>query len=335
MSRSIETASTCSSSSESRTKAVSDLQRNNVQAALRRGSMPTDKEYETEIKTRIYRNDERRQSLNDVSREKSWNGGDWSDDILESERKNSKNEINAKLNNREHFDENNKPIRRIDLRAYGFENEFNVRNDEVEEYSRRPARVVNKLDLRTFGYDSGLRRTQSNNSIDRRTSKTPHGRPNVRNSIGKSNFVEDNDDRRVSELPSFEAASGDGIFTKSTEILNDDARIECKTFGSLTAAKSVPNIGDLYSRIGDGVQEMNYEEGIVEDSDDSKTTDPIKENRRNDYYTNSKNAEIIEKNGRKDTFVAEESSMPSVRRLAQAFSKTERTNPLPSRKVSS
>ncbi|EGI66820.1 hypothetical protein G5I_04626 [Acromyrmex echinatior] len=107
-------------------------------------------------------------SEKDTPDETTWKD-QQTDDILENQRKNNKNEINAKLNNQEqsieaeHKDDMERKVRKIDLKAYGFENEF---SDKKKPQQIRQQRMVNRLDLSSFGYQNGLRRAHSNNQLD-------------------------------------------------------------------------------------------------------------------------------------------------------------------------
>ncbi|XP_066587337.1 uncharacterized protein [Prorops nasuta] len=153
------------------------------------------------------------------------------EEFLENERKNSKNEINAKLNNHEDVEtckSENQKIRRIDLRAYGFENEINRNSNETRA---APRRVINKLDLKSFGYDSGVRRTQSINQIDAIKKCTSNGQDD------KSNL-------RFSSRSVFTERN----LTHSTEALNKLGESYNDTFGMMSSAMSVPNISqsDIY-----------------------------------------------------------------------------------------
>ncbi|XP_032673877.1 uncharacterized protein LOC116845390 isoform X3 [Odontomachus brunneus] len=155
------------------------------------------------------------------------------DDILEDQRKNSKNEINAKLNNQEHGleaerqDEKQGQVRRIDLKAYGFENEFSVARTARPQQQR----VVNRLDLRSFGYQDGLRRARSNNQLDQPANNE------------KSNLTRCVMDREKSrsEYKVFPVDRGD--LTKSSGELNQLHEDVVKV-GSLVSAKSMPNVAD-------------------------------------------------------------------------------------------
>ncbi|XP_015127925.1 uncharacterized protein LOC107048955 isoform X2 [Diachasma alloeum] len=255
------------------------------------------------------------------------------EEFLERERKNSKNEINAKLNNQGNFDspifdskksfteENNRKIRRIDLRAYGFANEF----DESNEIRKKPPRVVNKLDLRSYGYDSGLRRTQSNNHIDSK----------VNNSFVRPKLIDDKSN--LTQNHSSRLGGGDYIWTQSTDDLNKEREIIFDKLGGMTAAKSVPNIAKSSSFSYNG--NKNSDDGRVNGSRDNGV---------DSYDSDSQNSktESAEELPRKlprskemrysleslegpDRFIDAALPMPSVRRLAQAFNAPPEVKPTP------
>ncbi|XP_011697120.1 PREDICTED: uncharacterized protein LOC105455471 isoform X2 [Wasmannia auropunctata] len=159
------------------------------------------------------------------------------DDILEDQRKNSKNEINAKLNNQEQQgveverkdDKERTKVRRIDLKAYGFENEFS------DQKPVRQQRMVNRLDLSSFGYQDGLRRAHSNNQLDQ---------PALRNNE-KSNLT-----RRAYKaylhtlLDAPRSLGGCKDFAKSSRGLNELRDEVEETNSRLMSAKSLPNVAD-------------------------------------------------------------------------------------------
>ncbi|XP_043277226.1 uncharacterized protein [Venturia canescens] len=263
-SRSVETESTCSTSSESRRKLM----------------------------------EERRQSMSDIS-------SNSYDEIIESERKNAKNVINAKLNNRGNFEEITKPIKRIDLRAYGFENEFHSKNRENDFFRNKSNRVINKLDLRSFGYDSGLRRTQSNNNIDSRVKINLA----LRSSTRKSNLIEHSPEKLARN-------SRHETLVKSTENLNDQSDGNFPNFQKLTSAKSVPNIDQISSGFDDHNREYNSF---------TKSANIVHKNTgENENHEDSKfDDEISEINGGRNARSEIKPYLPSVKRLAQAFNKTE------------
>lgn len=264
-SHSIETESTCSTSSESRRKLI----------------------------------EERRQSNSDIS-------SNSYDEIIDSQRKNTKNVINARLNNRGNLEDKPKAIKRIDLRAYGFENEFPSKNGENHFSKSKSNRVINKLDLRSFGYDSGLRRTQSINNIDARF--TDHL------TFRKSNLVEQG-------CPKLTRDSSHEILTKSTENLSDDAATNFHDFAKITSAKSVPNIDQISSRFHDDRPRYNSH---------GKSANFAHENSDgNGKYENSLcHEEVKPINRGSDEHVGKKSSLPSVKRLAQAFNKPEEIKPI-------
>ncbi|OAD62667.1 hypothetical protein WN48_07019 [Eufriesea mexicana] len=250
----------------------------------------------------------------------------WEDErmeeILENERKNSKNEINAKLNNQENYenavietkksnsDDNPRKIKRIDLKAYGFENEF-FSNKTIKTSTPR---VVNKLDLKSFGYDDGIRRTQSNIQL---------------NSIGTR-------------------ASGDNNLTQSTEALNNFENESYNDFG-LKSAKSVPNIAKFYSNANsqedeevEGYNHNSYNEfGMIKNGSvknlannynlekcNIKSSDCSIDESENDTDNSSEKeqshrsiSDVKKKTLGDEQFDKKLLPMPSVRRLAEAFSK--------------
>ncbi|XP_053598965.1 probable serine/threonine-protein kinase DDB_G0282963 isoform X2 [Microplitis demolitor] len=291
---------------------------------------------------------------------------------FERERKNSKNEINAKLNNqgtnyitsdnKNTFDEDNKrKIRRIDLRAYGFENEFYVNNNNNHNNNKdfeKIQRIPNKLDLRSFGYDSGLRRTQSNNHLDSK----------VNNSFVKLKISDDNNnDTSGTEEVIRKINLNDDYWARSTEALNDEKKIIFEKFNRIKAAKSVPNIvsaktENYYTTASSSTSdedEKHFVEQLTRDNDEIKMygNDSIKEriiklidgevtnsSDFNSYETDSQSSktESTEELPRRfstlkeikyslesldgvDKFSDKELPMPSVKKLAQAFNTPETT----------
>lgn len=286
----------------------------------------------------------------------------WEDqrmeEILENERKNSKNEVNAKLNNQENYEnavietrkseENPRKIKRIDLKAYGFENEFTNKTIKTSA-----PRVVNKLDLKSFGYDGGIRRTQSNvqlNSIG-----TEEFKPRLIRSTHKSNLTRRNDyENEHRDAIESSRGSGDNNLTQSTEALNkfDDER-GYNEFG-LKSAKSVPNIAKFYSNMSSHEDEevegynQTYDEfrvikngsvkNIASTYDLEKCNIKSSDSSVDESEIDTDNSSEREQthgslvNGKKKTLSDEELDnkvlpMPSVRRLAEAFSK--QTEPVP------
>lgn len=161
----------------------------------------------------------------------TWKDSERTDDLLENQRKNSKNEINAKLNNQEqsteteHKDDKERKVRRINLKAYGFENEFSDQKKPI-----RQPRVVNRLDLSSFGYQDGLRRAHSNNQLDQ---------PLQNNE--KSNLTRHAYKGYLIDTP---RSLGCKNFAKSSRGLND-LRDETEEANSrLISAKSMPNVTD-------------------------------------------------------------------------------------------
>ncbi|KOX80779.1 hypothetical protein WN51_03841 [Melipona quadrifasciata] len=290
---------------------------NNYQQPVRQQSDPSD---ETE---------KDRGKFAMIESQKSWEDQRM-EEILENERKNSKNEINAKLNNQENYenvvmetkksanpvDVNPRKIKRIDLKAYGFENEF----FSSKTIRTSAPRVVNKLDLKSFGYDNGIRRTQSNIQL---------------NSIGSDEFKASN------------RASGENNLTQSTETLNKFENGNYNDYG-LKSAKSVPNIAKFYSNSNDQEDEEvesysrnSYDFGVIKNgsvrniasnyglekynvkSNDSSSdvseneTDNSSEREQSRRSMNDVKKKILSD----EEFDNKVLPMPSVRRLAEAFSK--------------
>ncbi|EFN87428.1 hypothetical protein EAI_00364 [Harpegnathos saltator] len=261
------------------------------------------------------------------------------DDILEDQRKNSKNEINAKLNKQElnsleteRQDERKRQVRRIDLKAYGFENEF---FSEVRKSARpQQQRVVNRLDLRSFGYQDGLRRARSNNQLDQR-------QPADNEKSNLTRCVIDREKRRAGykEFPADER----GDLTKSSGELNqlheDDAHEDARKVGSLVSAKSMPNVTDdayYYAnpvRMNDGDKDAGDKLAAknslnrVSDEPDETALDgrDVDENDELNGYDEApsdldRSFEDIYVDDKEQLRGAEEElPMPSVKRLAEAF----------------
>lgn len=208
--------------------------------------------------------------------ETTWKDHQRTDDILENKRKNSKNEINAKLNNQEHNleteykNDKERKVRKIDLKAYGFENEFTN-----EKKTIRQQRVVNRLDLKSFGYQDGLRRTCSNNQLDQSS----------RND--KSNLI-----RRLIERSGFKGflidapkSLGCKDFAKSSKDLNK-LRDKVEEVGlRLISIKSMPNVADeMYYHTNpvhmnkkrdqqDELTAKNLLDRVIDKSEEGTTTD--------------------------------------------------------------
>ncbi|XP_076283071.1 uncharacterized protein LOC143210260 isoform X4 [Lasioglossum baleicum] len=293
------------------------------------------------------------EDTNEMERSKGDSQKTWEDqkieEILENERKNSKNEINAKLNNQENYngietkksnsEDNQKKIKRIDLKAYGFENEFCM--NKATKTSSSP-RVVNKLDLKNFGYDGGIRRTQSNihlNSISHDDFKPRIG--NKSNLTRRNGYGNDRDVIRA-------LTSGDNNLTQSSEALNELRDETYNGFG-LKPAKSVPNIARCFSN-----NSSNQEDEEVESYNQNSYTEL--ETIKNGSVRSLDSANSLEKNDAKSSASSVDESeidtdncsekeqsqpmtngnkivssdenagnkllpLPSVRRLAQAFNK--------------
>lgn len=253
------------------------------------------------------------------------------DDILEDQRKNSKNEINAKLNNQEHNleaerqDEKKRKVRRIDLKAYGFENEFSVQTTVQPQQ-----RMVNRLDLRSFGYQDGLRRARSNNQLDQPMDNE------------KSNLTRCTIDREKHRVDYMEFGRGD--LTKSSEALNQLHENAGKV-SSLVSAKSMPNVADDAYYYANPVQvsiddDNNNDDYNEEEEDkffsarnslnrasDESDREAVDERNANDYDETSSDLD----RSFEDIYIAnkdqcfsqceadEKLPMPSVKRLAEAF----------------
>lgn len=288
----------------------------------------------------------------------------WDDqrmeEILENERKNSKNEINAKLNNQENYenavietkksnsDENPRKIKRIDLKAYGFENEFSNKTAKTST-----PRVVNKLDLKSFGYDNGIRRTQS--TIQLNSIGNDEFKPRLTRTSNKSNLTRRNDyENERGDVIESNRASGDNNLTQSTETLNKYENESYNDFG-LKSAKSVPNIAKFYSNPNsqedeevESYNQNSYNEfGMVKKgsvrniannyslekcnikSNDSSVDDS--ENETDNSFEREQShqsmTDVKKKSLSEEEFDNKVLPMPSVRRLAEAFSK--QTEPVP------
>ncbi|XP_012060715.1 PREDICTED: uncharacterized protein LOC105623955 [Atta cephalotes] len=171
-------------------------------------------------------------SEKDTPGETTWKDHQQTDDILENQRKNSKNEINAKLNNQEqnieaeHKNDKERKVRKIDLKAYGFENEF---SDKKKSQQIRQQRMVNRLDLSSFGYQNGLRRAHSNNQLDQP----------LRND--KSNLTKHGYKEYLIDMP---RSFGCKDFAKSSKGFNE-LRDEVEEVNSrLISVKSMPNVAE-------------------------------------------------------------------------------------------
>lgn len=280
------------------------------------------------------------------------------EEILENERKNSKNEVNAKLNNQENYDvmetkksnadDSQRKIKRIDLKAYGFENDFFLNENRTKTSAPR---VVNKLDLKSFGYDGGIRRTQSNIHLN-----TMHENEFKRRLANKSNLTCHHDfehDSNVMET----RASGDNDLTRSTEALNKFRNDTYNGFG-LKSAKSVPNIARCYSNASSSHEDEEVE-GYSQNSYNrlGMMKNGSAKNVTNNYSVDkctvrSSESSIDESGNETDNSSEKEQShqsmtngekkasndndldkkllpMPSVRRLAQTFNKQPEPAPVP------
>ena len=256
--------------------------------------------------------------------------------LLENARKNNKNEMNARLNNQESITgintlepsilEENKKIRRLDLRAYGFENNFNKNGENSNPLQKR---VVKKLDLKSFGYESGLRRTQSI-QLDSRNNNEGN-KPKIIRAKSKSNLSQSTNIQKQGN------ESYDLI--NSTDHLNTESQQSENYFEirGMFSAKSVPNIADSehyenghnvnmvkckYERRSKHPPQKNEieEKRIHQIKDKSKV-----ENKGKCSETSVES--FFEETESSDNFTDKKAPLPSVRRLAEAFSKsTEKLN---------
>lgn len=250
------------------------------------------------------------------------------DDILENQRKNNKNEINAKLNNQEHNHEaerkndKDRKIRKIDLKAYGFENEFSDRKTTATRQ-----RMVNRLDLSSYGYHDGiLRRAHSNYQLNE---------PIMRNNE-KSNLTRC---RIVRHAHSGYNASKSFDFARDLNKLQDNIK---QVDSRLISVKSMPNVADdMYYKASpvyvnqdqDDPAAKNLLDRVIDKSEEGTTTkerDAIvrddSSSLLNDYDEISSDVErsfeniyIENKDQIREGVDKELQAMPSVKRLAQAF----------------
>jgi len=251
------------------------------------------------------------------------------DDILENQRKNSKNEINAKLNNQEHNHEaeykkdKDRKVRKIDLKAYGFENEFL----DHKTTATRQQRVVNRLDLSSYGYHDGiLRRAHSNYQL----------KPIMQNE--KSNLTR-YEIRRAYSIYDASKSFDCKDFAKSTKDLNKQDNVE-QIDSRLISVKSMPNIADdMYYKANPVYVNQNQNDPTdknllnhVIDNSEEETTDErdaiVRDDSSllNDYDEISsdvdrsfENIYIESKDQIREGVDEELQVMPSVKRLAQAF----------------
>lgn len=259
----------------------------------------------------------------DTSDETTWKDRQrTNDDILENQRKNSKNEINAKLNNQEQSieveckDDKERKVRRIDLKAYGFENEFSDQKKPT-----RQQRVVNRLDLSSFGYQDGLRRAHSNNQLDQ---------PLQNNE--KSNLARHAYRGYLIDTPRSLSFKG---FAKSSRGLNELQEVE-DVNSRLTSAKSMPNVADdvcYYANpvyVNDTQDELTANNllDLTEESATTEERDTIVEDDislLNDYDEISSDVDrsfediYIRTKAQSGEMDEELRAMPSVKRLAEVF----------------
>ncbi|XP_034177415.2 uncharacterized protein LOC117602933 isoform X3 [Osmia lignaria lignaria] len=287
-----------------------------------------------------------------IDRQRAWEDQRM-EEILENERKNNKNEINAKLNNQENYDspvietkknseENTRKIKRIDLKAYGFENEFFSNGNKTIKTSA--PRVVNKLDLKSFGYDGGIRRTQSN--IQLNSMGNDDFKPRIVRVTNKSNLTRHRDYGKDRCDLIETQASGDHNLTQSTEDLNKFHAESFNGFG-LKSAKSVPNIAKFYSNTVDSREDeevesqSSYDFGIVKNGSvrniannynlekcHIRSDDCSVEESENDTDNSSEKGQRSKKILNQEDFDNKVLPMPSVRRLAEAFSKQSEHDPV-------
>lgn len=249
-------------------------------------------------------------------------------EFLENERKNSKNEINAKLNSNHNNNETGpasleanalqksgffqvehspqqRPIRRIDLKAYGFEK--NELTKSTENFKSTPRRTVNKLDLKSFGFENGtvLRRCQSSNQLD--TSG-----PGTNKLLNNSKFnVEQNKRQSWNQTPKRVVQNGRSHF-------NDHQ------LNKLGSAVSVPDMSD--SQMYDEDEICTSTSGDLTSRNNSidfseSELDPRRNGSSTDDFSLS--SEVIEN----------DLTLPSVKMLAQAFNKSQENPPTPVVKV--
>ncbi|XP_051155281.1 GRIP and coiled-coil domain-containing protein-like isoform X2 [Leptopilina boulardi] len=181
----------------------------------------------------------------------NWKNSNVEKLLLEKERRNNKNEINARFNNKD-------SINICD----------NINNNETSAKSSQQQRVVNKLDLKSFGYECGLRRTQSIQLDSRNHSQE------------KPKIIRENKNEFQSEINNQE----DNFNYPMSGIFH---------------AKSVPNIADIDFSNDDEKQNSNRKKIFLNSME-------------NISIENSQDIPIL----------------PSVRKLAKAFSKSTEINPL-------
>ncbi|XP_011872207.1 PREDICTED: uncharacterized protein LOC105564451 isoform X3 [Vollenhovia emeryi] len=264
-------------------------------------------------------------SEKDASDKTTWKDRRRADDILENQRKNSKNEINAKLNNQEQSieterkDDKERKVRKIDLKAYGFENEFSDQKKPV-----RQQRMVNRLDLSSFGYQDGLRRARSNNQLDQP----------LRNNE-KSNLTKRAYKGYLIDTP---RSLGCKDFARSSRGLNE-LRDEVEEMNAqMISAKSMPNVTDdvcYYANpvyVTDPQDELTAKNllDLAEKSATAEEPDAISADDAsllNDYDEISSDVDrsfediYIRTKAQSAETDKELRAMPSVKRLAEAFGK--------------
>ncbi|XP_046753448.1 uncharacterized protein LOC124416427 isoform X4 [Diprion similis] len=255
-----ETEQTSNSVTEVKTK-VTTWQQNNIDSNNSNVVSQGRQRVETTIHLGIAPN---KVETNDVTIKRSISEVDNSlkeqsnEELLENVRRNSKNELNAKLNNKEDLEkvavsqvrrsfgsDHQKSINRIDLKAYGFENAIKTSSSSTTKLTEK--RVVNKLDLKSYGYESDLYRNQSIGHIDEKLNNEVHVKPRIVKMKTKSNLTEHHGQRERSKssqnLVEYEA-SGDFDVSKSSEIFSEEKNLSdaFDEFGGMISAKSMPNV---------------------------------------------------------------------------------------------
>jgi len=241
----------------------------------------------------------------DAPDETTWKDRQRTDDILENQRKNNKNEINAKLNNQEQSieaerkDDSERKVCRIDLKAYSFENEFSDQKKPTRQ------RVVNRLDLSSFGYQDGLHRARSNNQLDqplRNNEKSNLTRRAYKGYLPRSLKDLAKSSRGLNELRD-EEMNSQLISAKSMPNVADDVYYYANpVYVNDTEELTAKNLLDLAEKrdaiVEDDVSLLNDYDEVSSDVDQSFE----------DIYIMTKTQEIEELR-----------VMPSVKRLAEAF----------------
>lgn len=254
------------------------------------------------------------------------------DDILDNQRKNSKNEINAKLNNQEHIseckDDEGQRIRRIDLKTYGFE-EVSDQRKKTAQYQR----VANKLDLSFYGYENGvLRRSHSNIQLHQplQNEKSNLTKWTIRCRAGYKEYAKSLDCKKFTNSKDFTKFKNGHIglrliSAKSMPNVTDDVYYKSSLIYENRAARNLIN-----RTINRSEDELMDECSMTDDSSLLNTYDEISSDVNKsfeDTCVRSKDHTQLRKQ------VSEVFHMlPSVKRLAEAFgrkqtSKVETTMP--------